>query len=289
MGSSTVDYTICSSSLLPDIPYFQVHPFHGSISDHCLISFMIRANISRPFKSDISLKPMPMQFKWSEDGKHNFIKALQLPNIRENINEMKNDIQNCIDNEGINVITNKVTKILVEAAQLSLRRKGVKKKGKYRKPWSTIKLRRLEREVKLKGDNMIKIQTGESRRSFFIALKKLRKERKYSKRHYLKDQMEKLHSLKHSDPRKFWNLLQELKNGESHNQADKIEPGIWYGYLTKANKSKIVDNDQSVPKGSSSFTNIDFPINESELKKAMNKLRNNKSPGLDQILNEMLK
>ncbi len=42
-GSSVVDYVIAGEALLWNITYFKVHNLIGTLSDHCMISFMLRA------------------------------------------------------------------------------------------------------------------------------------------------------------------------------------------------------------------------------------------------------
>ena len=153
----------------------------------------------------------------------------------------------------------------------------------------------MEREVRRKGETMIKNQTGESRRAFFLALKTLRKERKYTKRHYIQSQMNKLNTIKNTNPRQFWQILQELKDGKKENHADKIEPGKWYNYLVENNKCKSSKDDDYIIKqaiqslNTTGFNELDFQINDNEYTDAVSKLKNNKSPGVDQILNEMIK
>lgn len=295
-GSSVIDYAICSSNIIQDIPYFKVHPFIGTLSDHCMISCMIKAKPNIKPEPKINMNKIPSQYKWTETSKEGFKAALQLPPIQNLIMEANSIIASTTTIDTINTATQTLTMALKEAAKISLKSKhNTKKPRKLAKPWTTAQIKQLEREVIKKGHIMTKHQTGDSRRSFFLALKRLRKERKYTKRHFLQSKIDELNTIKNSNPRQFWQILQDLKEGNKENHADKIEPGQWYQYLVTQNKNKSnKEEDQAIKDAISaldnkSFNELDFQITELELNTAISKLKNNKSPGQDQILNEMIK
>jgi len=293
-GSSVVDYAICSATLLDEIPYFKVHKFLGTVSDHCMISFTLLSKISPHQETSISLKALPKQFKWSEDSKEKFQAALKLPVIQNLITNVNFKIANISDPNNADEATEELTSIFAQTAKLSLKFKGTPKPTVNKTPWKSAKIKQLEREVHKKGQAMIKYQTGNYRNNFFCALKRLRKERKYARRHYFNTQVATLKALQNSNPRKFWQVVQELKEGNAENNADKIQPGVWYNYLMENNKSKSSAREDKmleeiVNLTNKSFSELDFKITRQELKTAVNKLKNNKASGLDLISNEMLK
>lgn len=153
----------------------------------------------------------------------------------------------------------------------------------------------MERDVNKKARALAKTQTGEERRNFFLALKMYRKARKYAKRLHLKKQLNELETLKSEDPRRFWQLLQNLKEGGSDtDHSTKIPPGEWYDHLVQINKdphphsehiqTEILKNLQQ-----KNFDELDFAFSLEEIKKAIQALKNNKTTGLDRISNEMIK
>jgi hypothetical protein len=153
----------------------------------------------------------------------------------------------------------------------------------------------LERNLHKKATDMIQSQSGEARKSFFLALKLYKKERKYAIRHHNNAEIRKLYELRNNNPRQFWKILQDLKNGNAQqNHADQIPPGQWYNYLMNHNKCNIPNNPHILQelenhKNSPTFSELDFSFTSDELIKAIRKLKNNKSPGLDCISNEMIK
>ena len=110
-----------------------------------------------------------------------------------------------------------------------------------------------------------------------MALKRLRKERKYSKRQYLQTQIDKLHELKNNNPKQFWQTLENIKSNKKDNPADKIQPGVWYDYLTKKHNSSHNNNNEQlwdeICKTDKTFNELDFPFKDSELKRCISKLK----------------
>ena len=94
----------------------------------------------------------------------------------------------------------------------------------------------------------------------------------------------------HSDPKKFWSLLNELKAKESKNQnyICSISPfqyvnyfkNLLFHYIYNLIKHAIPDNTKLSLNTAISVTEVTF---------ALKQLKNKKASGLDQLSNEMLK
>ena len=174
-GSSTVDYGICSYTLFSEVTYFKVHNFQGTVSDHNMISLAINAKPITSTPKKIPLSPIPTTFKWDETSQNSFQMALSLPPIQSLIASTNQKIQECKDSNSLNEAVTSFNNIITETAKLCLKAKTSKAKHqKPKKPWSTAKLKRLERDTHRKANNMANQQTGESRIKYFIALKLLR-------------------------------------------------------------------------------------------------------------------
>ena len=61
-GSSVVDYGLASENLLPCIKFFKVNKFIPDLSDHCLISLMLKINCRIPKKVD-TIQRLPNKYK----------------------------------------------------------------------------------------------------------------------------------------------------------------------------------------------------------------------------------
>ena len=115
------------------------------------------------------------------------------------------------------------------------------------------------------------------------------------KRHYTNQQIEKLNNLQKDNPKEFWRILQNLKDDKGKtNHSDKIEPGTWYDYIMNKNQNQVPAQDEKELQNfinknrGKCFNELDTKISNKELQEAINKIKRNKTPGLDLISNEMI-
>ena len=189
---------------------------------------------------------MPTTFKWNENSEEAFTTALSLPPILSLIKDAELKLSKCNTTEALNNTTLQLTNIFRETAKRSLKMRKSTPKTK-REAWNTPQLNRLRREVEKKGQDMVKYRTGEYRKRFFLALKIYRKERKYTKRHHLNNQMTKLNELHIANPKKFWQLLQEIKGNKDQDRlTDNIQPGQWYDYLMELNSNPWKNREDDI-------------------------------------------
>ena len=110
-----------------------------------------------------------------------------------------------------------------------------------------------------------------------------------------------LENLESNNPKSFWNLLDKIKRFDSSAEtpnAENIPVYEWINHFTSISKKldkhnnhdllrEIEELEKQTP--SNIFLNLNNAITISELKNIIRKLKNNKSPGEDMLLNEMLK
>lgn len=136
------------------------------------------------------------------------------------------------------------------------------------------------------------------RGSFFKINKQYSKLRKKKKKEFRQSVLDRLDALESENPKEYWSLLNSLKDEKKANKETDIEGEVWYKYFSdlssispsfdnkvKAMKEKI----QILETEPSCFNQLDFKISSTELQKALKQLKSGKSPGLDNISNEMLK
>ena len=77
-GNSVVDYLITSDSLADEVVKLKIGDFVPWLSDHCplLYELEITGNALEPNQKQL-LKPVPKQYRWSEEGTTKFLKVLQ--------------------------------------------------------------------------------------------------------------------------------------------------------------------------------------------------------------------
>ena len=138
----------------------------------------------------------------------------------------------------------------------------------------------------------------ELRQHCFTMSKKYNKLRKAKRRAYYIDiMMFKLNSLSDTNPKAFWDLVNELKYENKSDKGTNLDAPTWENYFKKLNtlsteKAVLNENFESLLETDRSkdlMNELDFPISAKEVTEATKKLKNGKSSGSDSILNEMLK
>lgn len=301
-GSSVVDYAVVSENLLAckRICYFKVHQTLGDLSDHCCISFKIRTPvIVKSGKGEENISPLPVNFKWHEDAICKFQTAMASDEVQIQIdNFMKKTLEN--SENGIDAAAIAVGDIYRLAAQKSLKisrrvkNKNIKKK--INKAWYDRSLFRLKSDVSKCGRKLaMDPKNSDHRRNYFMLLKLYRKSCKRKYREYRKQVIHDLDQLHDKSPKTYWELVKKLKE-TSVTKSDKISPSEWYSHFSRlANKNNfktpliLNEGDSITTVNMPSFTELDFKIKESEISKAIKKLKKNKACGPDGLCNEIFK
>ena len=134
--------------------------------------------------------------------------------------------------------------------------------------------------------------------SYFKLYREYNKLRKFKKRTFKQNILHQLDDLQSSDPKAYWKLIDTLKEDKNDSQSP-IDPIIWENYFKSLNSIPTKLNEkvnclknilqnlelQSI----STFSVLDFKINDKEISDAINKLKSHKSGGLQLISNNMIK
>ena len=140
------------------------------------------------------------------------------------------------------------------------------------------------------------------RGSFFKLNKEYAKQRKHKKREFRQNILDKLDQLNKTNPKEYWNLVKHLRETEDtkENLEKSVDENTWFNYFTtlsklpekykeRINTIETNINELLNSKDAISFSKLDFRISAPEIQKAINSLKSGKSPGLDNISNEMIK
>lgn len=295
-GSSVVDYCISSEENLVNIPYFQVSKYMCTTSDHCLISIGLRGEVNYANRFYYEKRVFPTTYIWNKQTSiTTYQAAIRNEGVLEKIKQLNSEHPSC-SCEDVDKLVSDVSNVYIAAAQIGLKKKvPLNKIKKNNKKWFNQKLAEQKKHVLFLSRQFQKYpMRTEIRGAFFKALKSYNKERKRKARQFKQQMLLKLDELRSSCPQDYWKLLKSLRD------SDKVDENIplqeWSSYFHNLNtcqnrssrKEEILKKLETLEKDKC-FNELDFKISESEVRKALKKLKNNKAVGFDLISNEMLK
>jgi hypothetical protein len=294
-GNSVVDYCMVQAEFIPQVLYFHVNDVIPTLSDHSLIAACFLADYTVN-KEHTNLKPFPPSYKWTELSAQCFTDALATPNIAKQIGQYMDSNFN----DQVNTAAAKFDEIIVNAAKLSLKKKKAGPPSRQtNKKWYDFELKELNKRLVNKGKLYATHPNDPIIRGNYYKFRKIYSKACKSKRRIFKETMvDKLNELNENDPKAYWDLLNKLKEDTgSASNADKISEEEWVEYLQKLNtpRAKFADRIKEFeqilePKENQpTFSPMDYRLNENEIRKAIQSLKNKKAAGLDGVLNEMFK
>lgn len=204
--------------------------------------------------------------------------------------------------QSINNATNEIHNIFDKVAKLSLHRKSAHRTSTHKK-WFDLDLAKMRKHLCERATLLSKFPNNPLLRgSFFKLNKEYAKLRKYKKQEFRQSIIDKLDQLNETNPKEYWNLVKSLRETDSNkiNIENSIDGDTWSNYFTTLSKTpekyknRITTIESQInellnSKTVNSFNKLDFRITALEIQKAITSLKSGKSPGLDNISNEMIK
>ena len=316
-GSSLIDYCIVSTELLPCIKNFNVDPLDKCLSDgHCPISLSLHLNSSLgqflPGVSPVDDDPNDyiesdyiFSKRWIPENKQDFtnsFEASEINSLNETIWALNNNQD--LDQNSVDSITSKLSELFISTAQkagMCKKRNKFKKNKKLKKktrkhpnqPWFSSDCES-ERTKYLDFKNSIKFSKDPDQRkrdeaAIAEACRNYKKFIKKCKQAYFKELHATIRRLKTDNCKEYWQILNP-NNKKKHNTCN-IPISILKTHFENLNKLQESGDTNFDPR------TIDHSINEQinkdfsypEIQELIKKLPNNKSGGIDNIINEYLK
>jgi hypothetical protein len=314
-GVSAIDLCLTNEDLRSDILFFKVNDLCRHISDHCSITLNIVASYNECEKEVAgNVFQLPQQYKWDETSK-------VLLNIKWNSTETSQIITKFIDEDTEQLCTNKLaeacTAIIQNVANGCLRKSKMYKKNKKREnKWFDTELKDLRKSLRhesRKIKNGIPTKVDLDKLNFLSKTYKRACKIKYND--FRKKLILEVENINKNNPKEGWEALKKLKGREY--QSNNITPNNWYNHYKNLNSMKydflnireeqnneidqiikqenIAGNEslllkqENIAGNESLLLNLDKDISECEYTKAVRKLKNNKSAGLDLVRNEIIK
>ena len=255
---------------------FEIHEYNPLISDvHCPITFELEANINKDVENfEHSNKPYS---KWDPSKTDIYVKnfkQMSLVDIENKVTKLSMEPSR----QSLNDIISSINQIFKQTKLMTFPPKGLKLKKK--KPWYDTTLQRAKKNF----------CTARKRRpkSNYSHHGKFYKKLINSKfKAHTKKTSEKLRAAKTQDPKYFWSILNNATNQKVN---CNISPEEFEKHFKNLNQMEETDSEE-LRKNEPiiCFSHLNAQIDEEELKKGLKSLKNNKSTGPDEILNEQIK
>ena len=294
-GSSVVDYCITSVELYEHLLNFSVKDF-THISDHCPISCVLKCDVDLILKQ-YECKKLKNVYKyiWDDESKLRFSELVNSDHVQKVFEDYLS-----IDHNDTNAISKSFEDILIYIADKSLKKVKCKRKRKSTFEFSN-ECRVLKKDFHNQSNEYKREFTNNDKRiKMLIARNKYRKAISKQKKQIKEKHINNLEGLDKKDPKQFWQSIKDLLNTGNDTKVD-ITNDQWVDYFRKLlNKDQKVQSQFSTYVDSSlefieqkSMFNENCELNKQievdEILNSIKVLKNNKSPGIDCITNDMLK
>ena len=303
-GTSVIDYVICDQFTLLNVNSFVVKQ-PSYLSDHSAIVAWLNVNNSLPTNntqtsnSTDRLTSLPRQFCWESDSYLKFRNTLRMESIQILIREYMER-----HTEDVNVSLDDAVNILTATSKICLK---IKTKKSRKRVKATSNKKWFDRECRLKRHELRRVSNqkqrdpfnSELREKFHKTLTDYKKLLDSKRNAFQTEKSLKLDELG-LNPNKasFWNYLKSMNNTIVENVPAPISEETWLNHFqslhsndprTSTQQQEIYNELQSLEKEKEQLNYLDHTITEQEIRQAVKKLKNEKSPFLDKIRNEMIK
>ena len=278
-GASVVDYLLSSYAFSDNIIKFKVGRYLPHISDHSPIVADVKLDTAHEnilVQPELSL--LDPRYFWSTDASTSFRNNVDCPSFSskaESIKLLQDPIQ----------MVSEIKKLLTDTAFKSHIKK-VKRIQSSSEPWFDTECRLLKKSIVHNGKLLRRNPHDHSiRDSLYIEKKQLKNMVKRKKNEYKNDILKEMcTSMTDKDCKNYWKLLRKLSKRQSNDTFVSENEMIEHFKKTLCDGSVTYPITSNHPNGG-----LDFEITHEELKLASKSLKTGKSPGLDNVLNEMLK
>ena len=296
-NASTVDYFVSTSSMFQNIVDLKVNDFCSLYSDvHCPLSLTLRATPVKQINNIADIKNSDTVKLWDCEKSMHFADNLDLLKIIEIETKLDSILeQNSSNEEDVNMIVNNISQIFEKCSfeTFGMTQHKAHTKNSFKQPWfnkECMQIRNMYNKAR-QAYNKHKTQFYKS------ILKDISKQYKnvLRKTHtkFNLNRVDKLKSLKNAKPKQYWKII-NAKPKESEQMAPLQD---LYTYFKDINETQFENNThhEDFIHMNNNITDdlinqeINGPITKEEVKTAIKHLKNNKSPGIDNIVNEQMK
>ena len=297
-GASAIDLAIASDPIIKRVKTFTVNN-PSDYSLHCKIELRLDNVLLPPEELEQEVKypwiELGDKYIWRDDSEEKFKEALKNPNVRK----LAEECNQYIDAGLVELASDKIIAMYIEAAKLSLETKTTKKqdnygKFKHKKKWKKWfdhdcreqkKVTRRLAILKHQQPTDLHLRVAHNEE-----LKKYKKLCNIKKNQYEQQQIERMSDLA-LDPNEFWKHWKQFDDNVKTGETTQVDGKKWERYFTKLydDPSRPELKPNSPPSDQTNCNPIDAKYTIEELDNTVDKLKKNKAAGKDKLLSEFLK
>ena len=290
---STVNYFISTVHNFPFIQDFEILDFNALFSDaHCPITLSLNVLEHKNATNSYTPKPDPKIKLWDENKSQQFVENIHQSDVDEILQSVNEITPENTNNETVNNVVRKIETLFISNSKNTF---GVKKpyKNMQNKRWFNTECQNARNIYHYTRKMYNKYKTQFYKNKLKIVSKEYKNKISKSVKNFKNTRVDKLRKLRHTNAKEYWKIINSVEQKETRSPPLN---GL-YTYFKNSNNSESSQSSEDASgheeRQPDSFRELNHEINqaisESEIISAIKKLKNNKSSGIDCILNEHIK
>lgn len=289
-GESVVDYLVTSEQNFVSLSKMMVYDYN-EFSNHAPIFFAFKIGTERSREANTKYK---CTYRWDENFKNEFVNSLKNDiHLLNNISE---------DNISIDCAVNQFSSFITERANPYFKKiTRVNQESIFTCSNFTEKHKWYDQDCKVKKEKMQEairnfnlLKTDQNRKEVFERKKDYKYYCRKCKQKFNRGRCKQMDDMRKKKPREFWKLFR----GKNSNTQNNLSENDFFEYFKKLSSeisentpddvSDFMQNFDSSQR-ETTFSELDEPISQAEIRSAIQGLKTNKSCGIDDIINEYFK
>ena len=297
-GSSLIDYVICSNNIFKDINYLKPADLLPHLSNHCHVSYGLKI---RPIAKNLpktKAKLLEEKCVWTADAEYKVSQITQSQKFTTildtfcKINLRDDSVDSCV--ETLNHMINDVLRCANVLKPIKSTEGDIEQKNPNKDfEWFDQECKTEKENLACIGRQACKFPHNKDILSLLACKKRsFRKTTRMKKRSFEKQQIKSLQELlKDKNPKQFWIQLKNIfKKSKTKKHKNIVTTDEFYSHFCNLQATnETTPNTQHCAAENAEEGPLDYNFTEKELDDILKRLKRNKSPGPDNILNEFLK
>ncbi|MEW8152430.1 MAG: reverse transcriptase family protein [Candidatus Thiodiazotropha endolucinida] len=291
-GISVLDYTISSIRGLRLLTDFEIIELDRLYSDgHALLSFSINISFNDRLHQNAQQQSRARP-PWNARDSHLFYQNIDIQKVHTLTDQIKQHMhENSLTQSAVDSIVSEISEVFERSAAKSFRNntKRTLKRSRKNKPWFGPACHNTRKAYNIARKKYNKFRSTRNRTNLQRACKIYKNTMNKFKDKHNQSNEQKLRNMHTKHPKEYCKFLNSIKSNETSEIPDI---STFYEYFKEVNSSEYNQEEDSeiindCNLDDNEYLNASFTV--AEIEKCIKNLKNSKSPGIDNILNEYIK